>query len=170
MIACLTSRDRASRFVLAFVGLAFGAALTFGARPVLAADTWEVPVASKPAADGDMAAGRKALADKQWAKAAGYFERVVSREPGHADAHNLLGYSYRWMDRMDDSFRHYGRALELQPNHRGAHEYVGIAYLKVGNPAKAEEHLLRLQQICGPDCEEARSLGAKIAEYRATKR
>ncbi|MCM5678160.1 tetratricopeptide repeat protein [Schlegelella sp. S2-27] len=165
-----TPLDRASRFVLAFAALAFGASLALGAAPVFAADTWDVPVTSKSAEDRDMAAGRKALADKQWAKAAGHFERVVSRDARNADAHNLLGYSYRWMDRMDDSFHHYGRALELQPDHRGAHEYVGIAHLKVGNVAKAEEHLARLRQICGADCEETRSLGAKLAEYRSAQR
>lgn len=170
MTSTQTAQDRSSRFVLAFAALAFGAGLALGSMPALAADTWEVPVASTPAEDRDMAAGRKALADKQWAKAAGYFERVVSRDPRNADAHNLLGYSYRWMDRMDDSFRHYGRALELQPDHRGAHEYVGIAYLKVGNVAKAEEHLSRLQQICGAGCEETRSLAAKLSEYRSVKR
>jgi Flp pilus assembly protein TadD len=160
---------RSLRLATALAALVLGGGLAIGSLPAVAADTWP-PVAEEPAADKDMVAGRKALADKQWAKAAGHFERVVSREPRNADAHNLLGYSYRWMDRVDDSFRHYARALELQPDHRGAHEYVGIAYLKVGNPAKAEEHLARLQQICGANCEETRSLRAKLDEYRTAKR
>nr|WP_297357873.1 tetratricopeptide repeat protein [uncultured Caldimonas sp.] len=170
MTSIRKTQGTSSRLATACAGLVLGAALAMGSQAAVAADTWSPTAATEPAEDKDMAAGRKALADKQWAKAAGYFERVVSREPRNADAHNLLGYSYRWMDRMDDSFRHYARALELQPDHRGAHEYVGIAYLKVGNPAKAEEHLARLQQICGANCEESRSLRAKLDEYRAAKR
>jgi len=117
-----------------------------------------------------MTAGRQAVKDRQWAQAATHLQRVVAREPRNADAHNLLGFSYRWMDRMDESFAHYAKALEIDPKHRGAHEYVGVAYLKVGNKAKAEEHLAKLREICGVNCEETRSLAAKVSEFRTAAR
>ena len=97
-------------------------------------------------------------------------EKVVAKEPRNADAHNLLGFSYRWLNRMDESFASYGKALAIEPNHRGAHEYIGVAYLKVGKPEKAEEHLAKLQQICGANCEETRDLAAKLTEYKTAKR
>lgn len=138
---------------------------------VHAADTPVESLKPAPAAAEDaMATARKHIQAKQWSRAAGVLEKVVAKEPNNADAHNLLGFSYRWMDRMDESFASYGKALAIEPNHRGAHEYVGMAYLKVGKPEKAEEHLAKLQQICGANCEETRDLAAKLAEYKTAKR
>ncbi|AKJ28239.1 tetratricopeptide repeat protein [Caldimonas brevitalea] len=148
----------------------FACAFALSPLPTHAADTGGSSSTAAPAADADMAAGRKAVQDKRWAEAVTHLRKVVERDPNNADAHNLLGYSYRWQNRMDESFAHYGKALAIDPQHRGAHEYVGVAYLKVGNPAKAEEHLAKLQQICGSNCEETRSLAAKVAEYQAAKR
>jgi Flp pilus assembly protein TadD len=138
---------------------------------VHAADT-PMEVVAKPAAAADdaMTTARKHIQAKQWSQAAAVLEKVVAKEPRNADAHNLLGFSYRWMNRMDESFASYGKALAIEPNHRGAHEYVGVAYLKVGKPEKAEEHLAKLQQICGADCEETRDLAAKLSEYKTAKR
>jgi len=157
------------RSVLSTLLLAGGVAMN--ALPVHAADT---PVeTTKPAAapaEDAMATARKHIQAKQWSQAASVLEKVVAKEPRNADAHNLLGFSYRWMDRMDDSFASYGKALAIEPNHRGAHQYVGVAYLKVGKPEKAEEHLAKLQQICGANCEETRELAAKLAEYKTAKR
>jgi Flp pilus assembly protein TadD len=140
------------------------------ALPAHAADTPEPATPAAAPAEDAMATARKHIQAKQWSQAAGVLEKVVAKEPRNADAHNLLGFSYRWMDRMDDSFASYGKALAIEPNHRGAHHYVGVAYLKVGKPEKAEEHLARLQQICGANCEETRDLTAKIAEYKTAKR
>jgi Flp pilus assembly protein TadD len=119
------------------------------------------------AVDRDFAAGKKAVEAKRWKDAVGYFNKVVARDSKNADAYNMLGYSYRWLDQMDESFAAYGRALALDPNHRGANEYIGKAYLKVGNVAKAEEHLARLQAICGANCAEYRDLAGAIAQQKA---
>ena len=146
------------------------AALTAASPAVRAADTSIVPTAAEPAEDRDMAAARQAIKDRQWTLAANHLQRVVAREPRNADAHNLLGFSYRWMERMNESFAHYAKALEIDPRHRGAHEYVGVAYLKVGNKAKAEWHLAQLRDICGANCEETRSLAAKVSEFRTAAR
>lgn len=157
------------RSALSALLLAGGLALS--AAPIHAADTpmeTAKPVAA-PAEDA-MATARKHIQAKQWSQAAGVLEKVVAKEPRNADAHNLLGFSYRWMDRMDESFASYGKALAIDPNHRGANQYVGVAYLKVGKPEKAEEHLAKLQQICGANCEETRDLAAKLNEYKTAKR
>ena len=67
---------------------------------------------------------------------------------------------------MDLSFSHYNEALRLNPNHREAHEYIGEAYLKIGKPEKAAEHLAKLETICGKNCEEYRDLARAIAAYK----
>jgi tetratricopeptide (TPR) repeat protein len=114
----------------------------------------------------EFVAGKAAIAKKDWRAAARNFEAVVKKDPKNADAHNFLGYSYRWLNNMDGSFKHYAIALQLDPNHRGAHEYVGIAHLKVKNLDKAKEHLARLETICGKTCEEYEDLAKAIAAYK----
>ena len=44
-----------------------------------------------------------------------------------ADIYNLLGFSYRKLDKpdLDKSFAAYMMAIELDPEHVGAHEYLG---------------------------------------------
>jgi Flp pilus assembly protein TadD len=153
-----------------FAALA-AAALMLAAHQSYAADTNDAPPTRPAAAQPDnMTSARKLIQDRQWKQASTLLERVVAQEPANADAHNLLGYSYRWQDRMDESFASYTKALQIEPQHRGALNYMGIAYLKVGKPDMAEQHLARLQQICGAaGCEESRELAAKLAEYRAAK-
>jgi len=95
---------------------------------------------------------------------------VVADNADNADAHNYLGYAYRWTNKMDDSFKHYNIALKLSPNHRGAHEYIGVAYLKVNQPEKAKEHLAKLEKICGKKCEEYEDLAKALAAYQPAKK
>src|SRR5690349_14442368 len=113
---------RVSMFAAA-MALALGAA---------AADTDTTPVVNQ--ANPDFTAGRKAVEARDWPVAVAAFERAVKRDPKSADAYNMLGYAYRWQNRMDESFAAYKQALDLDPGHRGAHEYIGVAYLKVRQP------------------------------------
>ena len=121
------------------------------------------------AEDKNFEVGKKAIAAKKWNDAIDAFKKVVAADPESADAHNYLGYAYRWTGKMDDSFKHYNIALKLSPNHRGAHEYIGMAYLKVHQPEKAKEHLARLEKICGKKCEEYDDLAKAIAGYTPKK-
>jgi Flp pilus assembly protein TadD len=149
----------------AFVG---GAVLlsTFSA---IAVDEVENPAAV--ALDPDYAAGKKAIEAKQWSVAIAALSSAALRDTRNADIENYLGYAYRNAGQLDVAFRHYERALALSPRHRGAHEYVGEAYLIVNNLAKAEEHLVALQQICLIPCEELEELKEKIEAYtRSGKR
>jgi Flp pilus assembly protein TadD len=127
------------------------------------------PVEEAPGAsdlDPDYAAGKRAIAAKDWNTAIKALSSAALRDTRNADLQNYLGFACRNAGRMDDAFRHYERALQLSPRHRGAHEYVGEAYLMVGNLAKAEEHLAALRRICLVPCEELQDLEEKIAAYR----
>ena len=68
-----------------------------------------------------------------------------------ADVYNLLGFSYRKNDNpdLDKAFESYQIALEANPEHAGAHEYLGELYITLGNMAKANEMLLKLENIAG---------------------
>ena len=121
-------------------------------------------------ADADVVAGKKAIEDKRWADAIEALSSAALRDTRNADIHNYLGYAHRNAGQMDKAFAHYERALKLNPRHRGAHEYVGEAYLMVGKPAKAQEHLKALRAICLLPCEELEDLKAKIDRYQRDAR
>jgi len=129
-----------------------------------AADTDEGPAAAK--LDPDFAAGKKAIASKDWNTAIKSLSSAALRDTRNPDIQNYLGYAYRNAGQMDLAFKHYERALQLNPRHRGAHEYLGEAYLLVGNLPKAEEHLAALQKICLIPCEEYGDLKKEIDAYR----
>ena len=129
-----------------------------------AADTDEGPAAAK--LDPDFAAGKKAIASKDWNTAIKSLSSAALRDTRNPDIQNYLGYAYRNAGQMDLAFKRYERALQLNPRHRGAHEYLGEAYLLAGNLAKAEEHLAALQKICLIPCEEYGDLKKEIDAYR----
>ena len=136
---------------------------TFDA-PSVAAPLETTPSANEKVTD--FVIGKHAIVAKDWTLAAKSFARVVAEQPNNADAHNLLGYSLRWLNRYDEAFAAYDKALALDPNHKGALEYSGVAYLKTNQKAKAEANLARLQAICAT-CEETTDLARAIAEYKA---
>ncbi len=119
--------------------------------------------------NADFAAGKKAIERKDWKGAVDALNKALQRLPENADLHNLLGYAYRHLNDLDNSFRHYKEALRIDPKHRGAHEYIGQAYLKADQPDKAAEHLAELEKLCGKRCEEYRDLEKAIAKYNKQK-
>jgi Flp pilus assembly protein TadD len=117
--------------------------------------------------DSDYAAGRVAIAAKEWNAAIRSLSSAALRDTRNADIENYLGYAYRQSGQLPLAFTHYQRAPQLDPRHRGAHEYIGEAYLMANNLAKAEEHLAALQRICLIPCEEYEGLKKAVADYRA---
>lgn len=129
----------------------------------------DVPVMNVPTVNQRMKAAREAIAKSDWRNANYQMQQVVSDEPGNADAHNLLAYTYRKQDKPDlpKAFEHYKIALKLNPRHRGAHEYIGEAYLMDRKPAEAARHLAELERLCGNrQCEEYQDLAKAIAAYK----
>jgi len=82
-----------------------------------------------------------------------------------ADTQNLLGFAFRKKRDLESAFFHYERALQLNPRHLGTHEYIGRAWLMMGNPDKAREHLALLERYCFEVCKERDLLRQAIAEW-----
>jgi len=125
-------------------------------------------VEAKPV-DPNYAAAQTAIKAEQWKEAIGRLTLVIQVDPNNADAWNLLGFSYRHIGDMDNSFKHYERALQLNPKHRDAHEYIGEAYLQVGRLEDAEVHLKALNKLCWLPCEQYTELKEKIEDYKRAR-
>jgi Tfp pilus assembly protein PilF len=142
----------------------------FLVRPSVGA--MDIPDAKTQEESPDMAAGRKALEAKDFAGAVTHFTKAVEADPKNADAHSLLGYSYRKQGTFDKSMDYYQRALKVNANHRGAHEYLGELYLEMNQIDNAEKQLVALKKACPwfGKCEEYDDLKKAVDEYRAKKK
>ena len=138
------------------------------------------PVAVLAAPDADSAApadpvlqqAGEATARQDYAAAAAILREALARTPDNAEYHNLYAYAVRKGPNpdMDLVFKHYKEALRLNPKHRAAHEYIGEAYLMVGNPGKAKEHLAQLDRLCFFPCGEYSDLKKAVAEYEVKQK
>ena len=54
----------------------------------------------------------------------------------------------------------------LNPRHRSAHEHLGEAYLVLGEPAKAQQLLTALENLCLIPCKEYDDLQRALAAYK----
>ena len=117
-------------------------------------------------------AGRKAIEAKDYKGAIGHLTKAVQEEPKNADAHSMLGYSYRKVGTFDKSMEQYQTALKLDSNHRSAHEYLGELYLDMNQPENAEKQLAALKKACPffGRCEEYDDLKKAIDAYKAKKK
>ena len=120
--------------------------------------SWSADSAPAAKTDVEMTNARSLIAKKDWAGALKVLESYTQNKASSADGFNLLGYSYRNLQRYNESLVAYKQALTLDPVHRGAHEYIGIAYLSMGKLGDAKIHLDALDKICTFSCEEYRDL------------
>ena len=129
----------------------------------------DLPEPKEKAENPNMVAGRKAIDAKDYKAAVGHLTKAVQEEPKNADAHSMLGYSYRKAGTFDKSMDHYQTALKLDANHRSAHEYLGELYLDLNQLNNAEKQLAALKKACPffGSCEEYDDLKKAIDGYRA---
>jgi len=120
----------------------------------------------------NVVAGRKAIEAKDFKTAVGHLAKAVQELPNDADAHSMLGYSFRKVGTFDKSMEHYQRALKLDSNHRSAHEYLGELYLDLNQLDNAEKQLAALKKACPffGRCEEYDDLKKEVDAYKAKKK
>ncbi len=122
-----------------------------------------------PAArNNDFNDAKSAIAKADWPTAISLLQKVAAKEPKNPEAFNLLGYATRKSGDARGSLQHYQTALSLDPKHLGANEYIGEAYLMLGDVAKAEEHLKRLDELCTFGCKEQAELKEQIETFKRT--
>jgi tetratricopeptide (TPR) repeat protein len=117
--------------------------------------------------DPDFAAGKKALVAEDWNGAITALKLAALRDPRNADIQNYIGYAYRRLRQLGPAMQHYQQALVLNRRHRSAYEHIGELYLVLGEPAKAEQQLAMLEEICLIPCVETDDLKRAITTYRS---
>ena len=120
-----------------------------------------------PNSDSEYTAAQSAITQQDYQTAITHLNNVLVAQPNNPDVLNLMGFSKRKMGDQTGAMEYYDKALALQPSHIGANEYLGELYLEMKLPAKAQERLDALQQICG-NCEEYTELKEKIEKYKQT--
>ena len=118
--------------------------------------------------NSNLSAGRQAIEAKDFKSAVKSLTIAVQENPKDADAHTMLGYSYRKLGTLDKSMEHYQMALKIDPNHRSAHEYLGELYLDMNQLASAENQLQVLKKACPffGKCEEYDDLKVAIENHK----
>ena len=144
--------------------------LSLGLFPMLALA--DLPAPKSTPENANMAAGRKAIDAKDYKAAVGHLTKAVQEDPNNADAHTMLGYSYRKLGTFDKSMDSYQRALKIDANNRSAREYLGELYLDMKQPDNAEKQLQTLKKACPffGKCEEYEDLKEAIEKYKTTKK
>ena len=118
--------------------------------------------------NSNISAGRQAIEAKDFKSAVKSLTIAVQENPKDADAHTMLGYSYRKLGTFDKSLEQYQMALKIDSNHRSAHEYLGELYLDMNQPANAEIQLQALKKACPffGKCVEYDDLKEAIEKYK----
>ena len=121
--------------------------------------------ATKPV-NVDYKRGYDEISNGNYQLAIKYLLKAATTSPKNPDVYNLLGFSHRKLDKVEEAFKYYNRALKLNPRHRGANEYIGELYLRTKNLSKAEEHLEVLDDVCFFGCDEYDDLKDAIEKYK----
>ena len=121
--------------------------------------------AAKPV-NVDYKRGYDEISNDNYQLAIKYLLKAAKTSPDHPDVYNLLGFSHRKLDKVEEAFKYYNRALKLNPRHQGANEYIGELYLRTKNLNKAEEHLEVLDDVCFFGCDEYDDLKDAIEKYK----
>lgn len=156
-----------SRILLIMHGVVF--CLTLMPGPAAANDGDSGTPSERSSASPSLKAAREAVDKKDFDSAVRHLATATKETPDNADVHNLLGYSYRKLGKVDEAFEQYRRALKIDPKHRGAHEYIGELYLELGRLADAQKHLEALDKACFFGCDEYQELKAAVENYKAKK-
>ena len=148
------------------LGLALAASFA-GATGALAAGAGGGGSAS--GGDDALREARTLVSEERYEEALAKLEEMITSDEDNADAWNLVGFSYRKLERYEPAMEGYARALAIDPRHTEAIEYLGELYLALDDLAQAEEQLARLGEICGSGCEEYEELEEAIARYKAAR-
>ena len=74
----------------------------------------------------------------------------------------MIGYSTRKMGNYDQGVAYYQQALALDASNVNTHEYLGEAYAEKGHTDLAKAELVKVEALCGTECEQYHDLANAI--------
>ena len=133
------------------------------ATPLLAGNAFAMGSSDSWRSDGaDLSAVTELVDSGNYDMAIDKIETMLKDDSENADLYNYLAYSQRKTGDFNSAAQNYERALMIDPEHLGALEYQGELFMQTGKPEMAQENLARLEQLCGMDCEEYKTLASKL--------
>lgn len=84
----------------------------------------------------------------------------------HPDVLTYMGFANRKKGARDVAFSYYSAALSIAPEHLSANEYLGEYYVEIGDLARAQAQLDKLNALCPFGCEQTEELAQWIADAR----
>ena len=98
---------------------------------------------SEEQVEQDFRNGQQALQQREFARAAEDFKKVLALDPTLIEAEVNLGLAYQGLLDYGSAVRHLAKALKEKPDLPGPTLIVGLDYLKLGSPEKASPFLRR---------------------------
>ena len=77
----------------------------------------------------------------------------------------MIGYAKRKLGKFDEGMSYYQQALAVDPNNVNTREYLGEAYVERGQIDLAKAELVKVEALCGRECEQYTDLAAAIAGH-----
>jgi tetratricopeptide (TPR) repeat protein len=75
----------------------------------------------------------------------------------------MIGYAKRKSGSFDEGMAYYQRALSIDPKNVNTREYLGEAYVEKGRMDLAKAELVKVEALCGTECEQYQDLAKAIA-------
>lgn len=107
------------------------------------------------------AQGRALALAGRYAEALGALTAV--RNQNDSMVLTMIGYAKRKSGSFDEGMAYYQRALAIDPKNVNTREYLGEAYAEKGRMDLAKAELVKVEALCGTECEQYQDLAKAIA-------
>jgi tetratricopeptide (TPR) repeat protein len=107
------------------------------------------------------AQGRALALAGRYAEALGALTAV--RNQNDSMVLTMIGYAKRKSGSFDEGMAYYQRALAIDPKNVNTREYLGEAYAEKGSMDLARAELVKVEALCGTECEQYQDLAKAIA-------
>ena len=107
------------------------------------------------------AQGRALALAGRYAEALGALTAV--RNQNNSMVLTMIGYAKRKSGSFDEGMAYYRRALAIDPKNVNTREYLGEAYAEKGRMDLAKAELVKVEALCGTECEQYQDLAKAIA-------
>lgn len=103
------------------------------------------------------------FANKQYARAADLYEKLLTMDPGNVDTLNNLGLTLHYIGRSEEALQRLNEGVTVDPTYQRIWLTLGFVNSSVGNNAAAREALSKAADM-DPDSEVGRSASQMLED------